>query len=84
MLGRDSGAGVVVAARKTSREHCEISSRDGGFVLKDRSQNGTFLNIDGEREVALRGEEAMLRGHGFIALGQSRATAAELVEFFCE
>jgi len=26
----------------------------------------------------------MLRGHGFITLGQSRATATEFVEFFCE
>ena len=84
VLGRDSGADVVVAERKASREHCEISSRDGGFVLKDKSQNGTFLNIDGDKEMALRGEETMLRGHGFIALGQSRATATELVEFFCE
>ena len=29
-------------------------------------------------------EEPMLRGHGFITLGQSRSTATEFVEFFCE
>jgi hypothetical protein len=32
----------------------------------------------------LRKEEARLRGHGFITLGQSRSTATEFVEFFCE
>ena len=26
----------------------------------------------------------LLRGHGFITLGQSRSTATEFVEFFCE
>jgi adenylate cyclase len=84
VLGRDSSAGVVVAERKASRAHCEITSREGGFVLKDTSQNGTFLSIDGEKEAVLRGDETILRGHGFIALGQSRSTATEFVEYFCE
>ncbi len=84
VLGRESSADVVVAERKASRAHCEITSREGGFVLKDTSQNGTFLSIDGEKEVVLRGDETILRGHGFIALGQSRSTAAEFVEYFCE
>jgi hypothetical protein len=35
-------------------------------------------------EIVLRREEAMLRGHGFITLGQPRTTATEVVEFFCE
>ncbi len=41
-------------------------------------------SIDGDREIVLRREEALLRAHGFIALGQSRSTATEFVEFFCE
>ena len=84
VLGRDATADLVVADRMASRAHCEIEERHGEFVLADRSQNGTFLSIDGEREVVLRGEQATLRGHGFIALGQSRSTATEFVEFFCE
>jgi hypothetical protein len=32
----------------------------------------------------LRREEFTLRGHGWIAFGQSRATATDVVEFFCE
>ncbi|MEP7068624.1 MAG: adenylate/guanylate cyclase domain-containing protein [Usitatibacter sp.] len=83
VVGRDMTAGLVVADRKASRAHCEIASRNGAFVLADRSQNGTYLSIDGERELVLRGEEAVLRGHGFITLGQSRSTATEFVEFFC-
>lgn len=84
VLGRDSSADLVVADRMASRAHCEIERRHALFVLADNSANGTYLSIDGEREIALRGEEAALRGHGFITLGQSRATATEFVEFFCE
>jgi hypothetical protein len=32
----------------------------------------------------LRREEFTLRGHGWIAFGQSRASATDVVEFFCE
>lgn len=84
VLGRDATADLVVADRMASRAHCLIEQRQGRFVLADRSANGTYVSIDGERELALKGEETVLRGHGFIALGQSRTTATELVEFFCE
>src|SRR5258707_5658254 len=84
VIGRDATADLVVPDRMASRTHCEIEQRQDKFVLADRSANGTYLSIDGDREIVLRREEAMLRGHGFITLGQSRATATEFVEFFCE
>jgi adenylate cyclase len=84
VLGRDATADLVVADPKASRAHCEIELRQGKFVLADRSANGTYLTMDGDREIVLRREELMLRGHGVIALGQSRGSATELVEFFCE
>ena len=84
VLGRDATADLVVPDRMASRTHCVIERRQDKFVIADRSANGTFLTVDGDREVVLRREEAMLRNHGVIALGQSRATASELVEFFCE
>ena len=84
VLGRDAAADLVVADRMASRAHCEIELRQGKFMLTDRSANGTFLTMDGDRELVLRREEVMLRGHGIITLGQSRTTATELVEFFCE
>ena len=84
VLGRDATADMVVPERMASRMHCEIEQRQDKFVLADRSANGTYLSIDGDREIVLRREEALLRGHGFITLGQSRATATEFVEFFCE
>jgi adenylate cyclase len=84
VLGREATADLVVADRMASRAHCEIEQRQDKFVISDRSANGTYLSIDGDREIVLRREEALLRGHGFIALGQSRATATEFVEYFCE
>jgi adenylate cyclase len=83
VLGREPTADLVVPDRMASRMHCEIEQRQDKFVLADRSANGTYLSIDGESEIVLRREEAILRGHGFITLGQSRATASEFVEFFC-
>ncbi|MEP7259803.1 MAG: adenylate/guanylate cyclase domain-containing protein [Usitatibacter sp.] len=84
VLGRDAEADLVVPDRMASRTHCEIEIRQGKFMVTDRSANGTYVSIDGDRELVLRREEAMLRHHGVIALGQSRNTATELVEFFCE
>jgi adenylate cyclase len=84
VLGREGTADLVIADRMASRAHCEIEQRQDKFVLADHSANGTYLSIDGDREIVLRREEAMLRGHGFITLGQSRATATEFVEYYCE
>jgi adenylate cyclase len=84
VLGRDAAADLVVPDRMASRTHCVIERRQARFVLADRSANGTYLTIDGDAEIVLRREESPLRSHGYIALGQSRATASELVEFYCE
>ena len=84
VIGRDATADLVVPDRMASRVHCEIERRQDKFVLTDRSANGTYVTIDGDREIVLRREEAMLRHHGVIALGQSQSTATERVEFFCE
>jgi len=84
ILGRDASADLVVADRMASRTHCEIERRQDKFTIVDRSANGTYVTIDGDSEMVLRREEAILRHHGVIALGHSRASATELVEFFCE
>jgi adenylate cyclase len=84
VLGRDATADLVVLERMASRMHCEVEQRQDKFFISDRSANGTFVTIDGDREMVLRREESMLRGRGVITLGQSRATATEVVEFICD
>ncbi|HZM34774.1 MAG TPA: adenylate/guanylate cyclase domain-containing protein [Burkholderiales bacterium] len=83
-LGRDQSADLIIRERMASRAHGRIERRLDKFILTDHSANGTFVTIEGDREIVLRREEFTLRGHGWIALGQSRATAANVVEFFCE
>jgi len=83
-LGRDQAADLVIRERMASRAHGKIERRLDKFILTDHSANGTFVTIEGDREIVLRREEFTLRGHGWIAFGQSRATAMDVVEFFCE
>ena len=54
------------------------------FVLTDHSANGTFVMVDGDKEIVLRREEFTLRGKGWIAFGQSKTTATDILEYFCE
>lgn len=83
-LGRDKAGDVVIIDRMASRQHGKIERRLDKFVLADQSANGTFVTVDGEAEVVLRRAEFSLRAHGWISFGQSRATATEAVEFYCE
>lgn len=84
-LGRDANCDLVVRDKNSSRNHGKIECRMGKFVLADNSANGTFITIEeSDREIVLQREEFTLRGHGWIAFGQSRKTATETVEYFCE
>ena len=83
-LGRDLGAGMVISDNMASRMHCTIERRQDKYVLADHSSNGTYVTVEGEAEVVLRREEHVLRKHGWIAFGQSRANATEVLEYFCD
>ena len=80
-LGRDLDADLVVEDRMASRMHCVVEHRQDKFVVIDRSSNGTFVTIGSDREIMLRREELILRGQGFIALGQSWETSEDVVQF---
>jgi len=82
-IGRDPGSGLVVETDQASRTHCAIERRKDKFVISDLSTNGTFVTIDGEPEMELQREELTLRKRGWIALGQPRVHATDVVEFFC-
>jgi adenylate cyclase len=83
-MGRDQAADLVIKERMASRAHGKIERRLDKFILTDHSANGTFVTIEGDKEIVLRREEFTLRGHGWIAFGQSRTGASDVVEFFCE
>ncbi|MCG3187308.1 MAG: hypothetical protein IOMNBAOH_01916 [Rhodocyclaceae bacterium] len=82
-LGRDKNADLRIVTLSASRLHAEIELRNGKFVLIDASTNGTYLTTEGEPEIKLCHEEATLRGHGWLCLGEPRGSASEPIEFFC-
>ena len=82
-IGRDPLADLVVGDTQSSRRHAEIELRGDKFVLIDRSSNGTFVQIEGEREFLLSREEVVLRGRGQFALGRSCANSPQIVSFVC-
>ncbi|OLD77362.1 MAG: hypothetical protein AUF66_00265 [Betaproteobacteria bacterium 13_1_20CM_67_22] len=84
MIGRGPDCELVISDPKASRQHCTIERRQDRYVLQDHSTNGTYVTADGEREILLQREDLTLRGHGWIAFGQPRASTTDVVEYFCE
>jgi adenylate cyclase len=84
VIGRDQDCQLVVAEHTASRQHCTIERRQDKFVLQDHSTNGTYVTLEGEKEILLRREEIALHSHGWIAFGRPRKDTAEVVEFACD
>jgi adenylate cyclase len=82
-MGRAPDCDLVIASNRASRKHCVIERRQDRFVLADQSTNGTYVTAEGGAEILLRREEFRLGKHGWIAFGQPRAEAEEVVEYFC-
>ena len=83
-LGRGEDCGLAILDERASRHHCTIERRSDKWILKDHSTNGTWVTAEGESEIVLQREEYTLGKHGWIAFGQTRAEAVEVVEYFCE
>ena len=83
-IGRGEDCGLVVADTNASRHHCTIERRKDKFVLIDVSTNGTYVTVEGEKEVLLQREEFVLRKRGSITLGTPLVAAADGVEFDVE
>jgi adenylate cyclase len=81
-LGRDELSGLVIIEDKCSRHHCTIERRGDKFVLRDHSTNGTYVTIEGEKEMELDREQVTLSKRGWITFGEPRVHAKEVVEFF--
>lgn len=84
-MGRDPESTFAIDDPAVSRRHCVIERTQQHFVLRDHSANGTFVSFTGDHgEIALRREELVLRGHGWITLGQPRSLGQHAIEYFCE
>jgi adenylate cyclase len=83
VLGREKTCDLVVGEMTASRRHARIERSGLQYVLVDESTNGTFVAIEGDREVLLRHDRVLLRGRGKIGFGTSTSSAAELLSFEC-
>ena len=70
-IGRGPKNDLVVDRELVSRSHAAIEFRQGKFILKDNSTNGTYLLLDNGARFFLRREEFTLQEQGIICLGQA-------------
>ena len=55
VLGRDASCDVVVAQHEVSRRHAEIAADEQGYLVRDTSANGVFVNgekVQGSQRLA--------------------------------
>jgi len=83
VIGREYGCGVMVTDRTASRRHCTVELRGGQFVVQDHSTNGTYVTVDNEKSVLLKGEDLALRRYGWISFSDVRYAGADVVQFSC-
>ncbi|WP_019832445.1 type VI secretion system-associated FHA domain protein TagH [Sphingomonas sp. PR090111-T3T-6A] len=86
MIGRSTHADWCLPDPRNhiSSRHCEISYRDGAYLLADRSTNGTFVNGASERLGALHaiadGDRILIGGYEVVA----RCPGSEAAEAVAE
>ena len=68
-VGRGKQASLQVNGRLTSRQHAELSFRNGRFYLRDESTNGSYVVAEDGARKHLRREEDVLSGKGRIGFG---------------
>ncbi|WP_371324069.1 FHA domain-containing protein [Dechloromonas sp. ZY10] len=70
-IGRDPACLLQVGDSRVSRRHARVEQRGRDYFLVDSSTNGSFVRVEGGREMLLRHGELMLAGSGSICLGAS-------------
>jgi hypothetical protein len=83
MIGRDYRCGLVVPDPLASRKHCAVELRGGQFVVQDHSSNGTYVTVEHEKAILLKGEDLPLRRYGLIGFSEVRFASSDVVQFSC-
>ena len=83
-IGRDAELDFVISQQSVSRRHCDVIRREGRFLLRDHSTNGTFVMIEGEGELHVHVGEFVLAKSGWIAPGLSGDVTEDVVRYWCE
>jgi len=83
VIGRDGElCDLCIANEYGSRRHCVIEYRDSKFVLRDRSTNGTYVQLGRADNVRVHNETTPLIGQGCFKPGQDfRSDDPDLIHF---
>jgi len=68
-IGRDAGSALCIESDYASRQHCEVEFRDGQFLLRDHSKNGTYVQLGRGHSFKLHNETVPLSANGCFMLG---------------
>ena len=83
VIGRDYLCGLVVPDQMASRKHCTVELRGNQFVLQDHSSNGTYVTVEQEKAILLKGGDLPLRRYGLIGFSEVRLASSDVVQFSC-
>src|SRR6267378_1328375 len=76
-------AALVVPDQMASRKHCTVELRGNQFVLQDHSSNGTYVTVEQEKAILLKGGDLPLRRYGLIGFSEVRLASSDVVQFSC-
>lgn len=84
-IGRGPKNDLVVDRELVSRSHAAIEFRQGKFILKDSSTNGTYLLLENGARFFVRREEFTLHERGVICLGQAAFEQnPDIIQYECK
>ena len=82
LLGRSENCDQVVDHPTVSREHAEFLYKDGQFIFRDFSTNGSAV-VRGDRTIKVHRSSIELRGSGKIYLGKTLGQHSFGIEYSC-
>ena len=83
-MGRWDRNSLVVDRELVSRIHAAIEFRQGKFILKDESTNGTYVLMENGARFFVRREEFTLHDRGLLCLGQAvKEDNPDLIRYSC-
>ncbi len=68
-IGRKKDNDIQVRNPRASKVHAYIKYKDGKFLLRDQSTNGTYVLIKGKEGIVLKKDELLLKEKGVIGIG---------------
>ena len=69
-VGRDPACDIIVQGKYVSRAHAKIICKDGKFLLKDESFNGTYIKFNNGQKVHVTKNEQTLVTDGVMSMGE--------------